>query len=216
MFRALALAMAAAHTITLSSPAIRPGESATVTGTTGCPEGTRYVVTLVYPFWGETAMRQFEGTTGADGGYMATVTLPEDAFTGRGSVESHVDCGESRANTVPFDVVPHEGTLTVTPASVAKGATVRVSGTNCWGPAVTLEIRGKGFRLPVYEFGLERNREAHTFVATVTLPASVGPGAYVFDATCAGSVFDEAAFTVTGTPAAPPATPVVDTPRFTG
>lgn len=213
------------HSITVTPGSARPGETFTVTGTVSGCASAPYFVEIVYSYFGESRFATVEGTTGAEGGYRTGITVPEQAWTGDGSIRGHAQCegGSVYSDTVDVEIVPHVGTLTVTPGSGPTGTRVTLRGTNCWGPGTTLSFRGQGLRYGIHE-GIDRSPgpSPSTFTASYVIPAVAGPGEYVFVASCPGTIYPRPVFTVVaGTspappPAAPPATPVPAEPNFTG
>ena len=223
------------HSITAAPTTLKPGEQTTVTGTSGCFNAA-YTVTLTFTNpAGDSATATASGTTSAEGGYTQQIAVPENAVSGEpASVASTIDCSGTAtpSNTVNLEIEAYEGTLTVNPTSGETGTTVTINGTNCYGGDVIVGF-GDGEEFP-YEVENVTLNDDKTFTGTFVIPNEAGPGEYAFAASCPGTDFPLAPFTVvagadnsggggtpppstTGNPpAAPPAAPVVDTPNFTG
>ncbi len=211
------------HTITVTPASARPGEAFAVTGSVpGCANAP-YFVDLVYSYYGESRFWQVEGTTDAEGGYSTSITVPEQAWAGDGSIQGHARCEGTPvySSKVDVEIVPHAGSLTVTPTSGRAGTRVALHGTNCWGPDIRLAFRGEDVDHGIVD-GIQRTPgpDPDDFTVSYVIPADARPGESAFVAACPGTVSPRARFTGGGAaappPAAPPATPVPGEPDFTG
>jgi hypothetical protein len=178
---------------------------------------------------------QFTATPDANGGWVATFTVPPNKPAGPYEVTATCKTDPNQLDgdaygKQPFTILQGEpATMTVSPRSALAGedVTVTVSGTLCRGDDAAVDI-GIFVRVP------EEFADADEFVARatsipdaegnwtaqLTIPASSGPGTYGVGVQCivAGSQFFlyEPVDVVLSAAEAPPAAPVTRQPSFTG
>lgn len=235
------VAAQAGATITASPTDPKPGDGITVAGTTDCAS-VAYTVTLTYTNpAGDDATATATGTTDASGEFTQAITVPETTVAGEpANVTASVECSGGAQTTEPtaLDVQAHEGTWTVDPNIGPAGTEVSFTGANCWGDDIVIGFGdGDEFPFEVTDVTLNDDR---TFTATFTIPDEAGPGEYAFFASCPGTDYPLAPFTVTGegtdgegegegggvgtggtgaeenAPPAGPPMPVAGNPTFTG
>lgn len=235
---ALAIALAAtlapiqAHAagefdITVTPAEAPPGEPVDVTGDATDPTcaDDGVAVTLYYTKPDGTEGSTVVNTVADSAGHFATsINVPANAVAGAEASVSAViaDCtppgGETSyraSESVPFEVLAHEGDFTLSKNTGKPGETVTFAGTNCWGDDVVVYFGDAEIE--------DVTLAGQTFSGSFVVPDAPG-GVYEVGAECPGTDYEVQAFTLVnpsaappGTPpAAPPAAPVPGRPRYTG
>jgi hypothetical protein len=219
----------------LSAPAYAEGEFAiTVTPASGTPT-TQIMVTgdAVDPLCpddgvavslnytnpnGTLTATTVNTVTDAAGHFSAQLTVPETAYAGEQAyvVAVIADCNPPNeasvarsSESVDFDVLANAGDFEISATSGEPGDTLDFAGTNCWGGVVYLFFGDE-----VLEGEPEPDR---TFEGSVEVP-DLPDGTYQIAAECPGTDYPVRSFRLINpeAPAAPPASPVVRPPTFTG
>jgi fermentation-respiration switch protein FrsA (DUF1100 family) len=191
-------------TLNVNDTSVNLEQVFTASGTAGGCPNVAFTVTFTYQdIDGNAATATGTGTTDASGNYTTTIKVPNDADADHtnASAQASVACpgGAQTSNTVAMTVEIVQGTLTVSPTHGKAGTSVHVSGTNCLGDDILVGFTNgaQGDEVTV------TLHDDNTFDGDYTIP-NVAPGNWSFVASCPGTDFDPAAFTVDATPGASP------------
>ncbi|MEP7054875.1 MAG: hypothetical protein ABI912_06470 [Actinomycetota bacterium] len=216
---------ASAAPVTLVVPQIDPLPGAKVDFTgdgDDCPadasrKAGTFTVTLSYTTpAGATAQILANGSVAADGTFASSVTLPDTAVSGAAaSIISSATCSgvTTASNKVPLSVLYHNGTLTLSAATVAAGATITASGDGCYGGEFVIvygPAKGDPNTFPDGASGIPA--ADRSFTTTMTIPVAQATGSYDVYALCPGTVYAAKQMAVTaaaaGASSSAPAAPL--------